>query len=124
MNGAYPARPSNGRYTPCVPKNKPIEIIVRRGAVSRAEALKRKTADLPVVVTWDRRTADRRASSGSAATERRAKDRRKPPPFTWEIADFVVVQPADESAAPADGSPIELKVKVKVKAKGVRKRLR
>ena len=88
------------RYTPCVAKKKPVGIIVRRGAVRRFEALTRKTADLPVVVSWDRRKAERRAPTASASTERRSKDRRKVPPFTWETADFVVADHAQEDDAP------------------------
>ena len=76
-------------------KKKPVGIVVRRGALRRFDALTRKTADLPVVVSWDRRTGHRRASGESAPVERRSTDRRKKPPFTWEVADFVVV---DEGA--------------------------
>jgi hypothetical protein len=72
-------------------KKKPVGIVVRRGALRRFDALKGKTADLPVVVSWDRRTEHRRASPESAPVERRSQDRRKTPPFTWETADFVVV---------------------------------
>ena len=76
------------------PQTEPIaEIIVRRGALRRFDALKRKTADLPVVVTWDRRVEDRRASSTAVEGERRKSDRRAKPPFTWELSDFVVVAP-------------------------------
>ena len=77
------------------PQAEPIaEIIVRRGALRRFDALKRKTADLPVVVTWDRRLTDRReTSSTSVDGERRKSDRRTKPPFTWELSDFVVVAP-------------------------------
>ena len=72
-------------------KKKPIGIVVRRGALRRFDALTRKTAELPVVVSWDRRTQARRSSSEPAAVERRSDDRRKAPPFTWDAADFVVV---------------------------------
>jgi hypothetical protein len=82
----------------CVAK-KPVRLIVRRGATGRFEALARKTADLPVVVTWDRRSEDRRASPGSVPDERRSSDRRKAPPFTWDAADFVVVSDASEPDA-------------------------
>ena len=75
-----------------MPKQKPIGIVVRRGALRRFDALMQKTADLPVVVSWDRRTDDRRAATDSAPAERRSGDRRKQPPFTWEAADFVVVE--------------------------------
>lgn len=91
------------RYTGCVAKGKPVGIIVRRGALRRFDALARKTAALPVVVSWDRRTEHRRASRESASVERRSRDRRKTPPFTWGAADFVVVaaaQKPDETAPP------------------------
>jgi hypothetical protein len=75
-------------------ESKPIRMVVRRGAVRRFEALKKQTADLPVVVTWDRRQGDRRHVAGDIARERRRTERRQQPSFTWELADFVVV---DES---------------------------
>jgi hypothetical protein len=75
---------------------KPIGIVVRRGALRRFDALTRKTAELPVEITWDRRLEDRRSSDDTAGVERRSGDRRRKPPFTWEAADFVVV---DESQA-------------------------
>ena len=82
-------------------KTKPVSIIVRRGASRRFDSLKRNTADLPVVISWDRRTEDRRESRQPASVERRSGDRRKPPPFTWEAADFVVVGDAQEPDATA-----------------------
>jgi hypothetical protein len=69
-----------------------VQLIVRRGAVGRFQKLKKKTADLPVEVEWDRRTAERRTGSRATATERRKSDRRQTPPFTWELSDFVVVE--------------------------------
>ena len=82
-------------------KKKPLRIIVRRGASRRFDSLKSNTADLPVVVSWDRRTEDRRASRQPASVERRSGDRRKTPPFTWDAADFIVVGDAQEPDAPA-----------------------
>ena len=78
--------------------------MVRRGASKRFKALKGKTSELPVVVTWDRRDTDRRASekpSLEVPRDRRATDRRQDPPFTWELADFVVVPPPPVTAAAA-----------------------
>ena len=72
--------------------NKPIGIVVRRGALRRFDALNRKTAELPVTVTWDRRAGDRRAADETAGADRRVGDRRKEPGFTWQAADFVVVE--------------------------------
>jgi hypothetical protein len=73
---------------------KPIRMVVRRGALRRFDALKKQTAELPVVVTWDRRQRDRRNVSGDIARDRRRTERRQEPAFTWDVADFVVV---DES---------------------------
>jgi len=77
-------------------QKKPVGIVVRRGALRRFDALTRKTADLPVVLSWDRRTTDRRTSREPAPVELRSGDRRKTPPFTWEVADFVVVDTPEE----------------------------
>jgi len=85
---------------PAKPKAEPLEIVVRRGAVRRFEVMKTRTADLDVVVTWDRRATDRRSADARAVKmevprDRRASDRRQKPPFTWDLADFVVVAPPD-----------------------------
>lgn len=70
-----------------------VKIVVRRGALRRFDALKVKTGELPVVVTWDRRTDDRREDAAAIKRDRRQADRRRTPPFTWDLADFVVVEP-------------------------------
>jgi len=94
-----PPKTSPAARRPAAPRKKPgaIEIVVRRGAMRRFDALKTRTSDLPVVVTWDRRTDPRRdAAAASAATvrrDRRESERRRKPPFTWDLADFVVVEP-------------------------------
>ena len=72
------------------PRIKPVELIVRRGALRRFHKLKEKTADLPIEVLWDRRQSDRRAASGKVPADRRSADRRQKPPFTWEVSDFVI----------------------------------
>jgi hypothetical protein len=89
-------------------KKEPLEIVVRRGAMRRFDALKTRTSELPVVVTWDRRKADRRDSNAQAhqmdvPRDRRATDRRQKPPFTWDLADFVVVAPAEGQKTPRRG---------------------
>ena len=71
-------------------KTSKVDLIVRRGALRRFHKLSQKTADLPVTVMWDRRTSDRRSASGASRTERRTKERRQKPPFTWEVSDFLV----------------------------------
>jgi hypothetical protein len=70
----------------------PVKIFVRIGALKRFHTMKERTTELPVEVSWDRRRSDRRAAPGSAEDERRANERRQQLPFTWEMADFVVVE--------------------------------
>jgi hypothetical protein len=86
----------SGREGPAAPKSRPLRIIVRIGALRRFDALTRKTVDLPVDVSWDRRRGERRTSPDGAGNNRRASERRQAPPFTWELADFVVVEEAGE----------------------------
>jgi hypothetical protein len=88
--------PSAGRTT----------IVVRRGALKRFDSMKKKVVGLPVKLVWDRRVGgERRADSESVPGERRKTDRRQQPPFTWSLADFVVVVPPDGVVAPPDGEP-------------------
>jgi len=65
-------------------------IRVKRGALRRFDQLTRKSANLPVEVKWDRRLADRRSESTPEPEERRRRDRRQTPPFTWDAAEFLV----------------------------------
>jgi len=91
-----PPKSSAGRRRTAAEKKRGrIEIVVRRGAIRRFDALKTRTSELPVVVTWDRRT-DQRGDEGNATSAKRngrQTDRRRKPPFTWDLADFVVVEP-------------------------------
>ena len=92
-----PPKASAGRRRTAGRKKKDtIEIVVRRGAMRRFDALKTRTSELPVVVTWDRRTGERRSGddTGGAKRNRKQAERRRKPPFTWDLADFVVVEPA------------------------------
>ncbi|RPI55190.1 MAG: hypothetical protein EHM55_08650 [Acidobacteria bacterium] len=72
-------------------RNQSVNLIVRRGALRRFHKLTQRAANLPVSVCWDRRLHDRRASDGDVPDDRRNADRRRTPPFTWEVGDFVVV---------------------------------
>ena len=74
-----------------------VRMFVRIGALKRFHFLKQKTADLPVSVEWDRRRGDRRSGDDVAGANLRKDERRATPPFTWDTADFVVVE---ESAVP------------------------
>jgi hypothetical protein len=76
-----------------VPKKpeSPITLVVRRGALRRFDKLQKETANLPVVVQWDRRADDRQEPGESGEASPTAVDRRKQPSFTWELADFLVV---------------------------------
>ena len=91
-----PPKPSAGRRPAATrKKERAVEIVVRRGALRRFDALKTRTSELPVVVTWDRRTNERRDTGDShgGKSKRRRTERRRTPPFTWDLADFVVVEP-------------------------------
>ena len=66
-----------------------VRIFVRIGALRRFHTLTRKTAELPVEVSWDRR---RSRDEAGAANPSGGAERRQKPPFTWEAADFVVVE--------------------------------
>ena len=95
-----PPKGSTGRRRAAAKKREPIEIVVRRGAIRRFDALKTRTSELPVVVTWDRRTDERRVDDATDAKGNgRQADRRRKPPFTWDLADFVVVEPAKSRKA-------------------------
>lgn len=80
----------------------PIEIVVRRGALRRYDQLKQKSGDLPVKLVWDRRLDNRRRGAKAVEGERRESDRRQPPQFTWEVADFVVVGSAARAERAAE----------------------
>jgi hypothetical protein len=92
-----PPKPSSSarRAAPSRKKSGPIEIVVRRGALRRFDKLKTKTDELPVVVLWDRRVDDRRGDKADKPSKpkRGYAERRREPPFTWDLADFVVVEP-------------------------------
>ena len=68
-----------------------VRMFVRIGALKRFHFLKKKTADLPVSVEWDRRRGERRTDAEDEGT-RSGAERRGTPPFTWQTADFVVVE--------------------------------
>ena len=74
-----------------------FRIYVKRGAQRRFEQLERESEGVPVVVQWDRRVADRRNDSEAPGAELvgltpRAGERRTPPSFNHQDADFVVVE--------------------------------
>jgi len=68
-----------------------LRIFVRRGALRRFHRLTRDSEGLPVSVEWDRRQQERRTEPAPAESEQRHADRRAEPPFTWDAAEFVVV---------------------------------
>jgi hypothetical protein len=73
-----------------------LRIFVRRGAIRRFHRLTRDAEGLPVSVEWDRRQHDRRTESTPASIDQRGSDRRNAPPFTWDAAEFVVVNDPSE----------------------------
>jgi len=74
------------------PTDPNLRIYVKRGAIRRFARLTRDSRLLPVAIEWDRRQEERRAERKSAPQEQRKSDRRRKPPFTWEMADFVVTE--------------------------------
>jgi hypothetical protein len=72
-------------------RHQPVDLIVRRGALRRFHKLTQRAVSASISVSWDRRVHDRRAASGPVADDRRNTDRRRNPPFTWELGDFVIV---------------------------------
>src|SRR5258705_9153606 len=98
-----PPKTATAPRRPAAPRTKKgaVKIVVRRGAMRRFDALKTRTTELPVVLTWDRRTDHRRdgAASASVKRDRRENERRRQPPFTWDLADFVVVEPTKRQKA-------------------------
>jgi hypothetical protein len=83
-----------------------VRMFVRIGALKRFHFLKKKTAELPVSVEWDRRRADRRSGETGVSADVRNVERRGAPPFTWETADFVVVEEPAVAVSP-DGKTSE-----------------
>jgi hypothetical protein len=83
-----------------------LRIFVRRGALRRFDKLKRDAAELPVTVEWDRRSGDGQAAPPDGAPDRPidVPERRHDPPFTWKVADFVVVGSPD-GRPEGDGQP-------------------
>ena len=86
-----PATKRKRKPTGAAAVSQPVRLFVRRGADDRFQKLKEKTADLDVVVTWDRREGERRTATAPVPGERRKQDRRQQPGFTWDMADFAVV---------------------------------
>jgi hypothetical protein len=69
-----------------------VRIYVKRGALRRYARLTDQAAALPVAIDWDRRTDQRRRAAHDVSKDARTGERRQPPPFTWDVADFVVVE--------------------------------
>jgi hypothetical protein len=90
-----------------VPKNSEplITLVVRRGALRRFHKLQKETADLPVIVTWDRRTGGQ--PDEQAGAEGPPDDRRGQQSFTWDLADFIVVpgEPLDTPSGAGETDP-------------------
>ena len=73
-----------------------LRIFVKRGALWRFNRLSRDAEKLQISVEWDRRKEDRRGSAAPVTADQRKQDRRAAPPFTWEAAEFVVVDDRDD----------------------------
>jgi hypothetical protein len=69
-----------------------VTIIVRTGAGDLFERLQASRSDLPLRVMWDRCRGDRRVTSDPSVVGTRQGERRREPPYTWDAADFIVLQ--------------------------------
>jgi hypothetical protein len=79
-----------------------LRIYVKRGALWRYHRLTRDSKKLPVSVEWDRRCEDRRAAAASPVPrDQRKADRRGAVPYTWDAAQFVVVEDARQAVSPS-----------------------
>ena len=72
-----------------------LRVYVKRGALGRFHRLKRDSQVLPITVEWDRRVEDRRASARPVPSDQRKVERRSAAPYTWDAAEFVVVDEDD-----------------------------
>jgi len=78
-----------------------LRIFVKRGALWRYHRLTRDSKKLPVSIEWDRRCEDRRGASSPVATDQRKADRRGAMPYTWDTAQFVVVEDVRPALRPS-----------------------
>lgn len=78
-----------------------LRIFVKRGAIWRFNRLARDAEELEVSVEWDRRQADRRAAGNVVSRDQRREERRGAAPYTWDAAEFVIVEDRTQSSESA-----------------------
>lgn len=76
--------------------------VIRRGRGELFVALDTCLAEPSVDVVWDRRLAERRSRVESVPGERRAGQRRGPPPPSWGWPGLVIVKASGEGAEPCE----------------------
>lgn len=76
-----------------------LRVFVKRGALWRFHRLTRDAQKLPISVEWCRRKVDRRSSAAPVDQDQRKHDRRGAVPFTWDTAEFVVVDEREPEKA-------------------------
>ena len=74
-----------------------IVMYVRRWATERFEQLRALFAGKGVRVEWDRRLEGRRSRVDPVTSDRRRRERRRPPSEQWENLDFVSTPDADRA---------------------------
>lgn len=82
----------------------PYVAIVRRGGAAMFVALDTCLADGGMEVVWDRRRLDRRCRAEVVPCDRRAQDRRGPPPPSWAWPGLLIVEGPRVAAAPPPAS--------------------
>jgi CheY-like chemotaxis protein len=75
--------------------------VVRRGSAAMFVALDTRLADGGLSVVWDRRLAERRRRVEAVTGERRAGERRGPPPASWGWPGLVIVDAMPDDEPPS-----------------------
>jgi CheY-like chemotaxis protein len=82
----------------------PYVAIVRRGGHAMFVALDAGLADGGLDVVWDRRVGERRRRVEAVPADRRARERRAPPPASWGWPGLVIVE-VPRAVLPPDPAP-------------------
>jgi CheY-like chemotaxis protein len=85
---------------PSVGSSSPYVAIVRRGRSVLFVTLDTCRAEPGVAVVWDRRIAERRGRIEAVPCDRRARERRGPPPPSWQWPGFVIVEAPGAAGGP------------------------
>ncbi len=80
-------------------------MVVQRGELERFRFLCSTFRDPSVEVVWDRRVAERRATTMVPASDRRRADRRSSTPPSWNNLGFLVARRKSDTGEPPGSAP-------------------